>query len=134
MWLKNNLQTNLSKENLLKFSFDKITYWKKPNGWKNESKTKFINQNYKIIKAKITELTKTNCDYHVFSESLNPFIYEGKEFSEYFDNCNQAKEWMYPVKNIVISNKDVKQDHLEFLKTENGYKLISVSLAKENLK
>jgi hypothetical protein len=134
LWLKNNLLSDLSKSNLLKFCYDKITYWKEPNGWKNESKTKFINQNYKLIKAKLTELSTTNCDYTVFSESLNPFIYNNNEFSEYFDNCNQPKDWMYPVKNIVISHKNEKQDHFEFLRTENGYKLISVSLGKETLK
>jgi hypothetical protein len=133
-WLKTSLLSDLSKNNLLKFSYDKITYWKEPNGWKNESKMNFINQNYKIIKAKLSELTTANSDYNVFSESLNQFIYEGKEFEEYFNNCNQARDWKYPVKNIVISNKNGKQDHFEFLRTENGYKLISVSSAKDNLK
>jgi len=134
LWLKNNVLSDLSKENLVKKSYDKITFWKEPKGWKSEPKTKFINNNYKIIKAKLTQLSTAKPDYHIFSESLNPFIYEGNEFNEFFNNCNQAKEWMYPVKNIVITNKNGKQDHFEFLRTENGYKLISVSAGKENLK
>lgn len=136
-WLTNNLLKDLSKDNLIKFSFDKITYWKESTGWISESKSKFINQNYKLIRAKLTELTNKNCDYTVFSESLNPFIYEENEYSKYFNNCNQSKDWIYPVKNIVISNpdkKDYKQDHFQFLRTENRYKLISVSVAKDNLK
>lgn len=134
LWLKKNILTDLSKDNIIKFSYDKITYWKEPNGWISESKTKFVDKNYKLIKAKLTELTKPNCDYQVFSQGLNQFIYEGKEFEEYFNNCNQSKDWKYPVKNIVISHKTEKQDHFEFLKTENGYKLISISLGKEDLK
>lgn len=139
MWLKNNLLTDLSKDNLLKHSYDKITYWKEQeeNGWISKPKAEFFKQNYKSIKAKLLELKSANCDYTVFSESLNKFIYEVAEYDQYFDNCRQAKDWINPVKNIVISpqNKnDSGQDHIEFLRTKNGYKLISISLRKEELK
>ena len=93
--------------------------------------------NYKLIKAKLLELKSANCDYQIFSESLNKFIYEADEYHQYFDNCRQAKDWINPVKNIVISpqNKNESgQDHFEFLRTENGYKLISASSRKEDLK
>jgi len=138
-WLKNILLTDLSKENLLKHSYDNITYWKKKDddGWITKPKTSFITQNYKVIKSKLLELKSANCDYHIFTESLNKFIFEADEYDQYFDNCRQAKDWINPVKNIVISpqnKKDLGQDHFEFLRTENGYKLISVSSAKENLK
>lgn len=138
-WLKNILLTDLSKENLLKHSYDQITYWKKKDddGWITKPKASFIKQNYKIIKAKLLELKSANCDYHIFSESLNKFIYEADEYDQYFDNCRQAKDWINPVKNIVISPQDKNesgQDHFEFLRTENGYKLISASSRKEDLK
>lgn len=138
-WLKNNILTDLSKENLLKHSYDKITYWKKKDddGWITKPKTNFIELNYKLIKAKLLELKSANCDYHIFSESLNKSIFEADQYNHYFDNCRQPKDWINPVKNIVISpqNKNESgQDHFEFLRTENGYKLISVSLRKENLK
>lgn len=136
-WLKTNLLKNLSKENLLQVSNDKITFWKEPNGWTSEPKAVFLNRNYKLVKNKLSELNSANCDYAIFSEGLNQFIYEAEEFQQYFNNCNQPKEWMFPVKNIVISHpdkKDYKQDHFQFLRTENGYKLISVSVATDNLK
>jgi hypothetical protein len=138
-WLKNVLLTDLSKENLLKHSYDNITYWKKKDddGWITRPKASFIEQNYKLIKAKLLELKSANCDYHIFSESLNKFIFEANEYDQYFDNCRQAKDWINPVKNIVISPKDKNesgQDHFEFLRTKNGYKLISASSRKEDLK
>jgi hypothetical protein len=138
-WLKNKLLTDLSKENLLKHSYDKITYWKKKDddGWITKSKASFIQQNYKIIKAKLLELKSANCDYHIFSESLNKFIFEADEYDQFFDNCRQPKDWINPVKNIVISPQDKNesgQDHFEFLRTKNGYKLISASSRKEDLK
>ncbi|OXB06301.1 hypothetical protein B0A72_08060 [Flavobacterium pectinovorum] len=139
-WLKNILLTDLSKENLLKHSYDEITYWKKKDdddGWITKPKEAFMKLNYKLIKAKLLELKSTNCDYHIFSESLNKFIFEADEYDQYFDNCRQAKDWINPVKNIVISpqNKNESgQDHFEFLRTKNGYKLISASSRKEDLK
>jgi len=138
-WLKNVLLTDLSKENLLKHSYDNITYWKKKDddGWITKPKEAFMKLNYKLIKAKLLELKPANCDYHIFSESLNKFIFEANEYDQYFDNCRQAKDWINPVKNIVISPKDKNesgQDHFEFLRTKNGYKLISASSRKEDLK
>jgi hypothetical protein len=138
-WLKNVLLTDLSKENLLKHSYDNITYWKKKDddGWITKPKEAFMKLNYKLIKAKLLELKSANCDYHIFSESLNKFIFEANEYDQYFDNCRQAKDWINPVKNIVISPKDKNesgQDHFEFLRTKNGYKLISASSRKEDLK
>lgn len=136
-WLKNNLLTDLSKDNLLKSSFDKISFWKEPDGWINESKSKFINQNYSFIKLKLQELNDNKMEYFVSSDGLNPFIFETSEYEMYFNNCNQSKEWLYPVKNIVISpknNSDFGQDHFQFLRTDNGYKLITISTQKEILK
>ncbi|KRD10849.1 hypothetical protein ASE21_03770 [Flavobacterium sp. Root901] len=136
-WLKNTLLKDISKANLEKHFFDKITYRKEPNGWINESKTKFIEQNYTLLKLKLQQLNSSKTDYFVSSDGLNQFIYESSEYNIYFNNCNESKDWQYPVKNVVINPKnktDFGQDHFEFLRTENGYKLISVSLKKEELK
>ncbi|MCP2026981.1 hypothetical protein L1276_002125 [Flavobacterium sp. HSC-32F16] len=134
-WLKNNLLKDLSKANLEKHSFDKITYWKEPEGWINSPKAKFVNQNYTYLKLKLQDLKNPKTDYFVTSDGLNQFIFESSEYENYFNNCNESKEWIYPVKSIIINPKnknDFGQDHIQFLRTENGYKLISVSSKKEN--
>lgn len=136
-WLQNTFLKNLSKANLEKHSFDKITYWKEPNGWISEPKTKFVDQNYTYLKLKLEELKNPKTDYFITTDGLNQFIFETEEYDIYFNNCNESKDWIYPVKSIIINPKnkaDFKQDHFEFLRTENGYKLISISLAKDNLK
>ncbi|MEI9958493.1 MAG: hypothetical protein WDM90_19800 [Ferruginibacter sp.] len=77
------------------------------------------------------------CDYNIFDEGLNPYIYESEEYKDYFNNCGESKDWLYPIKNIVISYKDKKdllQNHFEFLRTDNGYKLISISISKGEVK
>jgi len=136
-WLENTLLKDLSKGNLEKHSFDKITYWKEPDGWINSSKTKFINQNYTYLKLKLQELKNPKTDYFISSDGLNQFIFESSEYEIYFNNCNESKDWLYPTMDIVINPKnktDRGQDHFEFLRTENGYKLISVSTRQHNLK
>lgn len=136
LWLQNTLLEDLSKANLEKHSFDKITYWKKSDGWKNLPKNKFIDQNYSYLISKLEELKNPKTDYFVSSDGLNSFIFESSEYEIYFNNCNEAKEWLYPIMNVVINPKnklDNGQDHLEFLRTENSYKLISVSARKDNL-
>jgi len=136
-WLKNTLLSDLSKTNLEKHSFDKITYWKEPDGWISESKTKFINQNFTYLKLKLEELKNPKTDYFVSTDGLNQFIFESSEYEIYFNNCNESKDWMYPTMDVIINPKnkaDFKQDHFEFLRTGNGYKLISISTAKNDLK
>ncbi|MFD2942826.1 hypothetical protein [Flavobacterium notoginsengisoli] len=136
-WLQNTLLKDLSQTGLEKHSFDKITYWKEPNGWINLPKTKFIDQNYTYLKLKLDELKNPKTDYFVSTDGLNQFIFETEEYDVYFNNCRESKEWLYPVKSIIVNPKnktEFKQDRFEFLRTENGYKLISVSNAKDNLK
>ncbi|MBO9583524.1 MAG: WG repeat-containing protein [Flavobacterium sp.] len=136
-WLQNSLLKDLSKTNLEKHSFDKIIYWKEPDGWSDAPKTKFINQNYTYLKLKLQELKNPKTDYFISSDGLNQFIFESEEYDIYFNNCNESKDWIYPTMDIVINPKnktDRGQDHFEFLRTENGYKLISVSSRVNNLK
>ena len=82
------------------------------------------------------ELTSSKCDYNVFDDGLNPYIYDTVEYANYFNNCGEPKEWIYPVKDIVINHFKKKnlenQDHLEFLRTDDGYKLISITM--QNIK
>lgn len=137
LWLKNGLLSDLSKENLLKHSYEEIFYWKEPIGWISEPKNKFINKNYKLIKEKLLELNNPSCDYFVSTNGLNQFIYESDKYNQYFNNCNESKDWKYPIKSIIITHRDKKdstQDHFDFLRTENGFQLISVSIRKGRLK
>lgn len=138
-WLKTSLLDQFTKTSLLNCSYKEIYYWIEPAGWTPQVKNRFIDRNFDIIKKKLLALNSKECEYHIFDESLNLFIYgyESDEFKNYFNNCGQSKDWIYPVKNIVISYKDNKnlvQDHFEFLRTDNGYKLISISIKKGKLR
>jgi hypothetical protein len=130
-WLKDSLLNNFSKVNLLLTSCEKIFYSKEPDSRTSESKTSFFNKNFQLVKSKLLQLNSANCNYSICNEGLNPFIYNPKEYSNYFNNCGESKDWLYPVKDVVISydgKNGVIQDHFEFLRTDNGYKLIEVTI------
>lgn len=134
-WLETKLLDNLTKEKLLEFSYDKIT-WENNKEWKTDFKNDFFEKNFKQIKSIFLELKNKNCDYFISSDGLNPFMYETEDFSIYYNNCGESKEWIYPTMSIIISYKDKEfsQNHLEFLRTEKGYKLLSVSIRKGEIK
>ncbi len=136
-WLNSSLLNQPSKEKLIQNSYNKIYFWKEPEGWISEVNNQFINRNYRLIVDRLTEIKKKNSDYFISIDGLNPFIYEGPEFAEYFNNCGEPKEWKYPVMSVVINHKtknDSYQDQFEFLKTENGYRLISAAIKNRNSK
>ena len=137
VWLKTSLLNNLTKENLLNATYKEVTFWKEPIGWKSEIKNSFIDRNYELIKTKLLQLSSKDCDYDIFDESLNSYIYGSEEYKNFFNNCGEPKDWLYPVKDIIISYRNEKsllQDHIEFLRTDNGYKLISLTIRKGEIK
>lgn len=136
-WLKNSLLDNITKENLLNATYKEITYWKESTGWTSETKNSFFDRNYELIKTKLLQLNALYCDCAIFDHGLNPFIYSSDEYGKFFNNCGESKDWIYPIKDIVISYKEDKcefQDHLEFLRTDDGYKLISLTIRKGEIK
>ncbi len=136
-WLRDSLLKDLSKIKLLRASYKNIVIWNKQKGWINESKHRFIDNNFNLLHLKLLGLNSSNSNYAISTEGLNSYIYTSKEFEKYFDNCGASKNWIYPVKNVVINNKidnNIVQDQLGFLKTDHGYKLIEVSVNVGNIR
>lgn len=136
-WLKKALPAQFNKTDLLKASFKEITFWREPKGWVSENKNSFIDRNFELIRKQLLEMYKPGSDYHVFNEELNPMIYESEDYKGFFNNCGEAKSWLYPVMNVVINHKAGKamyQDHIGFLRTPEGYKLISFVPGKTAVK
>ena len=132
-WLNSTLLENFTEENLINSSCREIYYWKKFVGWTNESKESYIIRNYELMKSKLLQLKNKNCNYEIFINGHNIFMYDTLQSEGYYDNCGEPKVWKYPIMNIVISygkGKKFVQDHFEFLRTDNGYKLISLTIKK----
>ncbi|MFN8321045.1 MAG: WG repeat-containing protein [Chitinophagales bacterium] len=136
-WLKTNLLDNFTKQNLPSVTYDEVTFWKERGGWTKEQKENFMERNFELIKSKLLELNSDKCEYFISNEGLNPLIYDADRYNDFFNNCGESKDWIYPVKNIVITHKvgnNFPQDHFDFLRTDNGYKLISVTIRTGQIK
>ena len=135
-WLFDSLLPDLNKEKLINNSYNKITYWQDSLGWVFEDSKNFVDKNYGVLKPSLLGIKKEHAYFFISIDELNPFIYEAEEFEKYFDNCGNAKIWMYPLLQVVINhriNSALYQDHFEFLRTNGGYKLISTTIGKDEL-
>lgn len=135
-WITNELQNNLTVERFISISYDTIT-WTSTNGWAKTNKQKLITENFTILKNGLLEILQPKTDYFISRDGLNPFMYEGVEFEKYYNNCGESKDWIYPTMSIIISHgtkQDFSQNHYEFLRTDSGYKLISLTIRNEKMK
>jgi len=130
-WLQKDFLPDLTMEKLMAAAHDTIV-WESTNGWTNTDKQTFIQDHFAVLKKILTELQVPAADYSIIVGHLNPFMYTGEDFALYFNNCRESKEWQYPVLNIVITYNgkglEFKQNHFDFLRTDEGYKLISVTI------
>lgn len=131
-WLKVSLIDNFTEDNLLKSTFDEVTYWNEPEGWVKDDKVSFIESNFDIIKSRLEEYDFSESEYGVNTGGLDSFMSASNEFDYFYNNCGEQKSWIYPVKSVIITstndNNDNQQDHFHFLRTDDGYKLISVTI------
>lgn len=130
-WLTSDLLPDLSRENLLRIAHPKITYWNDGEGWVSVNQISFIDRNHERIQAELSEVKNQTSQFNLFVGGLNPLIYKSDDFKKYYNSCGDAKDWLYPVQSVVISRQsegEMQQHHSDFLRTDEGYKLISVVL------
>ena len=135
-WLMTDLFTNLTSGKLINNSYDTIVWWTSTDSWGKTDRRKFVTDNFSVLKRGLLEVLNPECDFFISKVGLAPDI-NNKIFEQYYNNCGEYKHWIYPVLVIVISHEnkgDYLQDHYEFLRTDNGYKLISVAIRSEKIK
>lgn len=130
-WIKKDLLQNLTQSRLLDFSMDSLTYWKESYGWVSEPKKEFLNRNFEFIKNNLQTILNSGSNNFVRIDGLNSFIYKGDQYNKFFNTCGEAKLEKYPDENI---DHNLSQDYFDFLKTDEGYRLISVTLRSEEVK
>jgi len=127
-WFFKELVKDFSKEKFLSVVAKKVIYWDEKDGWKAIENQKFVNQNFDVVKKLFNYVQKKDAKYFIGSESF--MIKPLSEFELYFNSCLDLEVSKYPQYAIVITyNKGFgEQDSFSFLKTENGYKLVNVTL------
>jgi hypothetical protein len=129
-WITKTLQRTLTSEKLIDASYDTIAYYSKGD-WIKTTKEKLLTVNFAAIKKNLIKILQAETGFEVSYNGLNLYIFEGKGFEKYFDNCGEAKDWRYPTMSISSSNKNNRnmvQSHYKFLRTDEGYKLICIDL------
>jgi len=137
-WLTVDLLQNFTKNKLLDSSMDSLVYWKEESGtWVSEHKNEFVNRNFNLLKNRISSFLTSSSDNFISNHELNSFIFTGESYQQYFNTCGEAKKEKYPAMTLIINEKtngDLVQDHIQFLKTKEGYRLISISITSKKIK
>lgn len=130
-WIQKHLFESLTLEKIKAVSYPEITLWVPEERWVETPKSQFLKNNFIDIKQLILLAKEKQADYFVTMDGLNSFMYESKRYEKYFDNCGQARREQYPVLQLIINQKVAKetdQKSLSFLRTDQGYQLLNVSI------
>jgi len=119
-WLFDSLLVNLTKEKLINASYNTITWWSN-KGWTKTNSEDFVTSNFETLKKGLLEANPDR-DFNSIT-GLNPLTYHEVEFDKYFNNCGESKNWIYPLMVVRVRN-----NNYDFLRTDNGYKLILVMI------
>ena len=146
-----------SKDKLKELLFSEVTFWTNKNGWTSLNNNKFLNAfPTSITKERFKENNFKRLS--ISDEDLNSFIFEDKLYKSFYDACGSHNKEKYPVFDVMLtyykkrtkelnlppppgsksekwelSDFDKKyeidyQEHFEFIRTDEGYKLLKVSL------
>jgi hypothetical protein len=134
-WLQNDFLNNPNMESFATNAMDSITYWK--NGWQKEAKKEFISSNYAKIIEVLKQLSSSKSDYHISISGVNASVFGAKIIEGYLNYCGEPNYRKYPMMEIIITHNTVSgkiQDSFGFLKTKDGFKLITLSARSFSLK
>ncbi|MGV0938847.1 hypothetical protein [Empedobacter falsenii] len=123
-WFKNIFLKNPTKQNIIQYTFHTLSIWRNNERELVRNKV-YIDENFKQINKIINYILKLKNEYSVSKKDLD-FLLDDDEFEiyeDFYDNCSQSKDWIYPKLDVIIKYKN-RDHYLSFLKTKEGYKLI----------
>ena len=134
-WFYRQFLLNLNQKTLSEYCFDEVTVKGlfKQTLRKSYTKSNFLKQFVLVLKTKMTAIKQRKLETVIFSEGLNLFIYHSKKYNAFYTDCGEPNTAKFPLFDVVTSHYNKKkqydyQEHFSFLRTANGYRLISVSL------
>ena len=134
------LSTNLSS--LTKNCHTEVAFWANDKSdWVKSDAGSFLAKNKKILIQQINDFRLGNMEYSVRKDSLTPYVFSSEQYSTYYDSCGNYKEWQNPVFTALVSHRNEKgileldyKNYFAFLRTKDGYKLVSLGLKDKGLK
>jgi hypothetical protein len=141
-WFKSVFLLSTNQSSLAKNCFTEIAFWSNDKSdWIKNKTGNCLTKNKAMLIQQINDFRLGNVEYSIRKDALNPYIFNSEKYSKYYDSCGNSKEWQNPVFTALVSNRDEKgileldyKNYFEFLKTEDGYKLISLGLKDKKLK
>ena len=132
LFLKQEILANLTPQNIMAHSYSKIIFWDDNDpGWTGQNSERFITENFDALKKSLLEMKKPSAEHWI---SIRDVIIGpddmAAEFDAYLTNCGGLDTAKYPLMELIINQegKQFNQDYFQFLKTPEGYKLLSVTL------
>lgn len=128
-WFFGSFLENIKVKNILESTYDTLL-------WNNTKyhKDYIINNRFKQLESELREILVSNYDYSIYYENNEFHRYEYQEFEKYRNNCEEHNSEQYPLFRFVKSSTGIfenTKEELYFLRTEKGYKLISVRFFDE---
>lgn len=119
----------ITAEQLIANSYDSIAFWDDDQSkWVFEESPRFINRHVDKLKELFESVINGSKKFSIYKSSLNYFIFEGESYGRFLDQCGDSLDVKYPV--ITLSFYDefpFAEESFEFLRTDDGYKLILVN-------
>ncbi len=129
-WFMNNLLPDLSRERLAAALYEEFQWWDSVAGWLAIPGDQVPDDIYKQILSQLGICQKDNSVCEI-SRDIYLVGRERDNYQEYIDNCGELKELQYPIfgVNIETGAEDITfRSHFQFLRTDYGYKLVTVSI------
>lgn len=147
-WFNNSFLPTLNTKNgpLKNLLFTEVTYWSTKNGWISIDRGEFLRVFPKALTPERFETSKLR-ELSISEERVSPFMTESKLFNRYYDACGEHNRYRFPAFDVMLTYykkrlkpladiqsdfyKDYEidyQEHFLFLKTDEGYRLLQVSL------
>ena len=97
----------------------------------------FIESNSAYLTTTFIALQNEDADFFISLSGLDPYIWNESDYEKYFDDCGEALETKHPVLSIISNKNEGEENYQEifkFLKTNEGFKLISVESSNIKIK
>ncbi len=139
-WLKTFIAKDFTSLELTAITYPHVERFSEhKGGWYSTKNSQFITDNFDVLKRHLQALNSPDTEYQIIVNGVGSTglsLDKYPELKRYVNNCGEDLVNSYPVMSVVAENtaNELGQDHFNFLKTSEGYKLISVTLRSEALR
>jgi len=145
-WFYNKYLPNINSDHPENLLFSEVTFWSDKTGWTSLKAGDFIKAFRSVFSSERLQSNKVK-QISIDAELFNELIYDKALYKKYLNSCGEHNRERFPLFNVLITyykerQKPVTdtpsdffkkyeidyQEGFDFLRTENGYRLLSVSV------